>query len=812
MVIKYKVMRACLISLSLLLSSVGSAQVNLFGKDSIDTEVGYFSTVSIGSETEKTQALIRNVNSQLDGYQQKDEIDSLTLKRLKTVASYRKSVSKESLNNIDYRQADDLRVKLSGLKSQLDEARKQLASISTQLNLNRNEVQGLIDKWEKTLQNQNRQVTPDRVIERIKSNITDLEKLNSEINKQNTIALTRQDEITSAILFLDEVVTNVNAVLERFRTQIYSTDSPPLWSVFTNKSDTVSLKNRMVRSFELRKLSVVSHKNVLIHTLIIYVIIFILIFSFFVFIRKKLRTQDELMECSSIKLPLIFISKSISSSFLFASLFVFIFIPDLQPEVKDLIRLLLIIPLLRILPYVWPQLPIRFFYWSTGIFLLLILTDLSSNLPLLSRLVVLVNGILAAFTFVSLWSWLRKNKKDSHDELKLFSLKVLFIGMLSVILSVLINAIGNSYLSIVLFNGAIMLVFGGLLIFSSVEVIKSLFELVVQHRLLVDLHIFRTYPEEILKWLSKIITYSAIIYWIVISAKSYLIYSPVYDWVASVLTRKLELGSVSISLGNIVAFVITISITLYISKFIRFVLEDEVYTHFEMPRGIGGAISMLVRLLLLGFGFILAFGAADIDISNITIIFGALGVGIGFGLQNIFNNLVSGLILAFERPIQVGDVLQISSLDLMGEVKEIGIRASVIRTFDGAEVIVPNGNLISNEMVNWTLSDRRRRQEIAVGVSYGTDLKMVLDILDKVVSEQKGVMKNPKPFIVFKGFGDSSLDFRVMFWTHFDDGLAVKSDVGVAIDNAFKEANITIPFPQRDLHIYPVNKESDQNN
>nr|WP_321450843.1 mechanosensitive ion channel domain-containing protein [uncultured Carboxylicivirga sp.] len=805
-------MRACLISLSLLLSSVGSAQVNLFGKDSIDTEVGYFSTVSIGSETEKTQALIRNVNSQLDGYQQKDEIDSLTLKRLKTVASYRKSVSKESLNNIDYRQADDLRVKLSGLKSQLDEARKQLASISTQLNLNRNEVQGLIDKWEKTLQNQNRQVTPDRVIERIKSNITDLEKLNSEINKQNTIALTRQDEITSAILFLDEVVTNVNAVLERFRTQIYSTDSPPLWSVFTNKSDTVSLKNRMVRSFELRKLSVVSHKNVLIHTLIIYVIIFILIFSFFVFIRKKLRTQDELMECSSIKLPLIFISKSISSSFLFASLFVFIFIPDLQPEVKDLIRLLLIIPLLRILPYVWPQLPIRFFYWSTGIFLLLILTDLSSNLPLLSRLVVLVNGILAAFTFVSLWSWLRKNKKDSHDELKLFSLKVLFIGMLSVILSVLINAIGNSYLSIVLFNGAIMLVFGGLLIFSSVEVIKSLFELVVQHRLLVDLHIFRTYPEEILKWLSKIITYSAIIYWIVISAKSYLIYSPVYDWVASVLTRKLELGSVSISLGNIVAFVITISITLYISKFIRFVLEDEVYTHFEMPRGIGGAISMLVRLLLLGFGFILAFGAADIDISNITIIFGALGVGIGFGLQNIFNNLVSGLILAFERPIQVGDVLQISSLDLMGEVKEIGIRASVIRTFDGAEVIVPNGNLISNEMVNWTLSDRRRRQEIAVGVSYGTDLKMVLDILDKVVSEQKGVMKNPKPFIVFKGFGDSSLDFRVMFWTHFDDGLAVKSDVGVAIDNAFKEANITIPFPQRDLHIYPVNKESDQNN
>ena len=318
---------------------------------------------------------------------------------------------------------------------------------------------------------------------------------------------------------------------------------------------------------------------------------------------------------------------------------------------------------------------------------------------------------------------------------------------------------------------------------------------------MVDLNVFKNFPDEILKWSFKLLTYSAVIYWLVATAKRYLIYSPIYEWISSILTSKLELESFSFSLGNIFSFIITLTATIYISKFIRFILEDEVYTHFELPRGLGGAITMLVRLILLAFGFILAFGAAGIDISNITIIFGALGVGIGFGLQNIFNNLVSGLILAFERPIQVGDVLQISSLDLMGEVKEIGIRASVIRTFDGAEVIVPNGNLISNEMVNWTLSDRRRRQELVVGVSYGTDLKMVLEILDEVVAKQDGVIKNPSPFIIFRGFGDSSLDFRVMFWTHFDDGLKVKSCVGVAIDNAFKEANITIPFPQRDLHI-----------
>ena len=207
-------------------------------------------------------------------------------------------------------------------------------------------------------------------------------------------------------------------------------------------------------------------------------------------------------------------------------------------------------------------------------------------------------------------------------------------------------------------------------------------------------------------------------------------------------------------------------------------------------------------------GFILAFGAAKIDMSNVAIVFGALGVGIGFGLQNIFNNLISGLILAFERPVQVGDVIQISSINIMGEVKDIGIRASTVRTFDGAEVIVPNGNLISNEMSNRTLSDSRRRQEILVGVAYGTDTNRVLEILNKVVHENEMALNEPSPLILFTGFGDSSLDFRVLFWTSFENGFVAKSEVGVAIDTALKKAGVTIPFPQRDLHIIPDDEKS----
>jgi small-conductance mechanosensitive channel len=182
---------------------------------------------------------------------------------------------------------------------------------------------------------------------------------------------------------------------------------------------------------------------------------------------------------------------------------------------------------------------------------------------------------------------------------------------------------------------------------------------------------------------------------------------------------------------------------------------------------------------------------------------GALGVGIGFGLQNLVNNFVSGLILVFERPIKIGDTIDIGTL--RGEVRRIGIRSSTVRTLEGAEVIVPNGNLVSNEVINWTLSDRMRRIDVAIGVKYGTDPEAVLEILNHVAQEHDDVLDYPEPSALFKAHGDSSLDFVVRFWTkRFDDWLRIQSDVTVAINGALKKAGIEIPFPQRDLHLRSV--------
>jgi potassium efflux system protein len=181
----------------------------------------------------------------------------------------------------------------------------------------------------------------------------------------------------------------------------------------------------------------------------------------------------------------------------------------------------------------------------------------------------------------------------------------------------------------------------------------------------------------------------------------------------------------------------------------------------------------------------------------------ALGVGIGFGMQNVVNNFISGLILLFERPIKVGDLLQVD--ELWGNVTRIGIRSSTIRTFAGADVIVPNGDLTSNRVTNWTLSDLRRRVSLPVGVAYGTDAATVIELLKGVAVSHEATLEHPEPYVLFTGFGDSSLDFEIRLWTESEDAnTIVRSDIAVATQAALARAGINVPFPQRDVHVANV--------
>jgi len=217
--------------------------------------------------------------------------------------------------------------------------------------------------------------------------------------------------------------------------------------------------------------------------------------------------------------------------------------------------------------------------------------------------------------------------------------------------------------------------------------------------------------------------------------------------------------------------------------------------------GVRHAVGTIIRYVFLTAGLVIILQTAGIDVSTLTVLFGALGIGIGFGLQNITNNFVSGLILLFERPIKVGDRIEVDNVH--GDVVNISPRATTIVTNDNIAIIVPNAEFISSKVVNWSYTDRNVRFNFPVGVAYHSDPEKVRTILLDVARVHTGVLTDPGPSVLFHEFGESSLNFLLRVWTKkFATTPGVlRSELYFAINRAFKEHGIEIPFPQRDIHI-----------
>ena len=263
-----------------------------------------------------------------------------------------------------------------------------------------------------------------------------------------------------------------------------------------------------------------------------------------------------------------------------------------------------------------------------------------------------------------------------------------------------------------------------------------------------------------------------------------------WNWFSEIVDDKWTLGTIEISLGAIFSFIIILVIAFVLARLVRILLEMELFPRLRLPRGVPGAISMMARYTIIGFGLFLAISAIGVDLGKFGLLAGAMGVGLGFGLRNIIENFVSGLILIFERPIQVGDTVEVG--DVMGNVQQMGIRSSTVKTFDGSEVIVPNANLISNQVTNWTMSDRRRRIQLPVKVAFGNDPHQTLELLIKVAREHQGVLEFPEPMATFNGFGDNYLDFTLYYWVS-DNILQIKSEMALGVHDTIKDAGIDTP-------------------
>jgi small-conductance mechanosensitive channel len=264
--------------------------------------------------------------------------------------------------------------------------------------------------------------------------------------------------------------------------------------------------------------------------------------------------------------------------------------------------------------------------------------------------------------------------------------------------------------------------------------------------------------------------------------------------------RLFDINQTEVTLATLLVFVLVIVGVFILSRILNRLILRRVLDRFQIERGIQYNMVRVGHYIVMAIGVIFALQFVGIDFSGLAVIFGFLSVGIGFGLQNITSNFVSGIILLFERPIKVGD--RVTVADIEGDVTAINMRATTIRTLNNITIIVPNQEFVSASVINWSHGDTTVRMLVSVGVSYNSDLDTVIKALEEVADDHPRVLKDPKPDVVFRGFGDSAWDLDLRCWIAEPRGYyTIQSDLNCAIVRVFRKYNVEIPFPQRDLHV-----------
>lgn len=260
------------------------------------------------------------------------------------------------------------------------------------------------------------------------------------------------------------------------------------------------------------------------------------------------------------------------------------------------------------------------------------------------------------------------------------------------------------------------------------------------------------------------------------------------------------IGDTSVTLGGVGSAIVIIFAALFLSAILQRIIIGKLSRSSRLRSGVSYAISRMVHYVIIILAFIIAAQCVGINFGSLAVVFGFLSVGIGFGLQNVTSNFISGLILLFERPISVGDFVTVDNQ--VGTVRQINMRASLIETTDNVRIIVPNSKFIEGNVTNWSHGSTKIRVHCPVGVAYGSDISKVREALLQVAGAHKDVLKNPEPVVRFLKFGDSSLDFELLVWMDEPESqYALQSEINYEIDAIFRQSNIAIPFPQRDLHI-----------
>jgi small-conductance mechanosensitive channel len=641
---------------------------------------------------------------------------------------------------------------------------------------------------------------PDALARRVRAVVADITRTRSALNGRFDTLLSVQDRVSRLQVQVGGMLKVINEKTAQARSALLRIDSPPLWEALRAGGDAGRLLVQLRESVAGVRAAIADWyagfaPRVWLHAA------FTVVLAWLIVLMRR-RTSAWRAEDRSVAAAMHVLGRPIASALLVALILLPWVYRRTSVVIAELAALVVIVPMLRLLPGLVYGPMRRPLYGLTALYALSRLHTLVPPRLILDRLMLLVVAVLALLGLLMLLRPGAPTASLSRSAWWRWAMRVGKLAAVVLAASLVANLVGAVALAELLVEATLASALIGAVLLAAVLVLKGMVTILLRTRCARALHGVRAHGALIESRIAGLLHGAGLLAWLVATAILLNVGRPLLHALSQALAARWTIGAVDLSLGDVLAFAVGVYLAVILSRFIRFVLQEDVLPRLPLARGVPNTITVLVNYGILGLGFLIALAAAGIDLTRLTILAGALGVGVGFGLQDVVKNFVSGLILAFERPVQIGDVIEVGQN--VGEVRRIGIRSSTIRTAQGAEVIVPNGSLVSTEVVNWTLSDRERRLELKLGVAYGNDPARVVELLHETVLAHPLIRKEQPPIVTFDGFGESTLDFTVRYWGNMDDLLRIGSEVGIAVYHALGAAGIEIPFPQRDLRLRSV--------
>jgi len=656
----------------------------------------------------------------------------------------------------------------------------------------------LRETWARTRADIVKQRAPAQMVARVDEVLASVAAAQKRVAVQNTAILVLQDQVAKELARCDDALNLIDRARRRAAGALFVLDSPPIWNMRPEVLANLPAAIQEPLAAEMDRLrQFVKDQS---ERIVIHVVLFLVLVAVLWWIRTHAHAWTAEGE-SMPTLPAVFERPLAAGAVLavLASPWIYSGEPRTAWLLLEAGALVAMVAIFRRL--VAPRL-VPWVYGLGAFFLAYRLRELFTALPLLERTVFLLEMLVPA----ALIGWVLRTRRWHEvvfiDALpspftRVMALRAAFAAFTVAFVS---GAVGNMSLARLLASSTLQSAYVGLILAAGRRIAEGLFDLALRLpplRFLRMVHQHRAYIEQRAHRLLRTV---ALAMWAAVTLDSLGLLRPMIATGRTIWAAELTRGALQISVGDVLAFVVTVWAAFFVSSFVRFVLQEDVFPRLSLGAGLPYALSSLVSYAIVTVGFIVALLVLGVNLDRVTVLGGAFGVGVGFGLQNVVNNFVSGLIVLFERPVHIGDEVQIGNVQ--GQVRRIGFRSTTIRIGEGAEVIVPNSQLVAERVTNWTPIQRLRRLDIQVNVSYGTAPDMVLKVLVGAAQAQNDIAGQPAPQAFFLGFGDSALRFELQAWTHrLDALLGVKSDLGVSVYAALRDAGMAIALPQQEVHL-----------